>query len=209
MENEALASIIALIVAYFLGSIPAAYLAGRWRKGIDIRQVGTHNMGAMNSFYSLGFLTGLGVLATDIGKGAAALALARWLGSPEWVVLLSGAIAIAGHSFPIWLKFHGGKGGATLIGIFIFLMPWMVAICFPIFLLMLLITRFPTLSYSIGLAAVPFVAWLIYEDGGLVIYSIVMLMLPLLQYIGRMKEIRRKSGNWRHAFMRKNIKDRM
>lgn len=209
MENEVLASIIALILAYFFGSIPAAYLAGRWRKGIDIRQVGTHNMGAMNSFYSLGFMTGLGVLVTDIGKGAAALAVAQWLGAPEWIVLLSGAVAIAGHSFPVWLKFHGGKGGATLIGIFIFLMPWMIAVCFPVFLLILAITRFPTFSYSVGLAAVPFVACLIYGDGWLVVYSIGMLLLPSLQYIRRLKEIRSKAGNWRHAFLRKSIKDRM
>jgi len=119
-----LAIALALILAYLLGSIPAAYLAGRLIKGIDIRQVGTRNMGAMNVFYQIGFLAGLIVLAVDIGKGTAAIALAFWLGTPDIIVLLAGIAAVLGHSFPVWLRFRGGKGGATTIGVLIFLMPW-------------------------------------------------------------------------------------
>jgi glycerol-3-phosphate acyltransferase PlsY len=209
MTDEIGISALALFLAYLLGSIPSAYLAGRIRKGIDIRQVGTHNMGAMNVFYQVGFVPGVLVLITDIGKGVAALALARGLGAPEVTVLLAGAMAIAGHSFPAWLRFRGGKGGATLIGIFFFLMPWALAVWVPVFGLLLLLTRFPTFSYSFTLLTAPFIAWLIYGSGVLVIYSIGMLLLPGLQYIPRLKEIRGKAGNWRHAFLRKSFKDRM
>jgi glycerol-3-phosphate acyltransferase PlsY len=209
MTDEIGITSLALFLAYLLGSIPSAYLAGRLSKGIDIRQVGTHNMGAMNVFYQVGFLPGVLVLITDIGKGVAALALARGLGAPEVTVLLAGALAIAGHSFPVWLRFRGGKGGATLIGIFIFLMPWVLVVWVPIFGLLLLLTRFPTFSYSFTLLTTPFIAWLIYGSGVLVIYSIGMLLLPGLQYIPRLKEIRSRAGNWRHAFLRKSFKDRM
>jgi glycerol-3-phosphate acyltransferase PlsY len=209
MTDEIGISVLALILAYLLGSIPSAYLAGRLRKGIDIRQVGTRNMGAMNVFYQVGFAPGVLVLLADMSKGAAALALARWLGAPDVTVLLAGVAAIAGHSFPLWLKFHGGKGGATLIGIFFILMPWAMAVWVPILGLLLLLTRFPTLSYSLALLTTPFVAWLIYGSGDLVIYSIGMLLLPGLQYIPRLKEMRGKAGNWRAAFLRKSFKDRM
>ncbi len=209
MTDEIGISVLALILAYLLGSIPSAYLAGRLRKGIDIRQVGTRNMGAMNVFYQVGFASGVLVLIADMSKGAAALALARWLGAPDVIVLLAGVAAIAGHSFPLWLKFHGGKGGATLIGIFFILMPWAMAVWLPVLGLLLLLTRFPTLSYSLALLTTPFIAWLIYDSGTLVAYSIGMLLLPGLQYIPRLKEMRGKAGNWRAALLRKSFKDRM
>ena len=208
-DLELLAIALALILAYLLGSIPAAYLAGRLIKGIDIRQVGTRNMGAMNVFYQIGFLAGLIVLVVDIGKGAAAIALAFWLGTPDIIVLLAGIAAVLGHSFPVWLRFRGGKGGATTIGVLIFLMPWGIPIGLALFGLVLLLSRFPTLSYSVALVSFPFVAWLIYHDGVLVAYTIALLLIPALQYIPRVREIRSKSGNWRHAFLRKNLKDRM
>jgi len=208
-DLELLAIALALILAYLLGSIPAAYLAGRLIKGIDIRQVGTRNMGAMNVFYQVGFLAGLIVLVVDIGKGTAAIALAFWLGTPDIIVLLAGIAAVLGHSFPVWLRFRGGKGGATTIGVLIFLMPWGILIGLALFGLVLLLSRFPTLSYSVALVSFPFVAWLIYHDGVLVAYTIALLLIPALQYIPRVKEIRSRSGSWRSALLRKNIKDRM
>lgn len=209
MLNEPLAIAIVLIAAYFLGSIPTAYIVGRLRKGIDIRQVGSRNMGAMNVFYNVGFLYGLLVLLTDVGKGAAAIALARWLEVPIATELIAGAIAVLGHSFPVWLRFRGGKGGAPLIGIFIFLMPLGLAIAFPLFVLLALLTRFPTLSYSLALLTFPFVAWLIYHDGIYVIYSILMLLIPFIRYIPRIKEMRTRGGSWKHVFLRRNVKDRL
>ncbi|MCJ7769136.1 MAG: glycerol-3-phosphate acyltransferase [Dehalococcoidales bacterium] len=209
MLNEPLAIAIGLIAAYFLGSIPTAYIVGRLRKGIDIRQVGSRNMGAMNVFYNVGFLYGLLVLLTDIGKGAAAVALARWLEVPIAAELIAGAIAVLGHSFPVWLRFRGGKGGAPLIGVFVFLMPWGLAIAFPLFALLALLTRFPTLSYSLALLTFPFVAWLIYHDGIYIIYSILMLLIPFIRYIPRIKEMRTRGGSWKHVVLRRNIKDRL
>ncbi len=208
MTNEALSIAIAIIGGYLLGSIPSAYIAGRLKKGIDIREVGSQNMGAMNVFYKVGIVSGLLVLAVDIGKGAAAVALARWLGVPVMVEMLAGATAVIGHGFPVWLKFRGGRGGATLIGVFIFLMPWGIPIGLAIFGLMLLLTRFPTLSYSIALVCFPFVAWLIYHRGDYVAFSLLLLLIPLLRYVPRIKEMRAKSGGWRRLALRKNLKDR-
>ena len=208
MTNEALFIAIAIIGAYLLGSIPSAYIAGRLRKGIDIRQVGSRNMGAMNVFYNVGIVPGLLVLGVDIGKGVAAVTLAHWLVESDLVVFIAGAIAVLGHSFPIWLNFRGGRGGAPLIGALIFLMPWGIPIGLAIFFVLLLLTHFPTLSYSIALLCFPFIAWLIYHNGNYVLYSLLMLLIPLIRYIPRIKEMRTKGGSWSRVIKRRNLKDR-
>ncbi len=208
MENEALAITLSLIGAYLLGSIPSAYLIGRIRKGIDIRKVGSHNMGAMNTFYNVGFFSGLLVLVMDIGKGAAAVALARWLGVSFEMELVAGVFAVIGHNLPVWLKFHGGKGGAPLIGVFFFLMPWGIPIGFGFLGVFMALTRFPTLSYGLALLCYPFVAWLIYHNGSYVLFTCLTLLIPYLRYIPRVIEMRRKGGSWKHVVLRHNLKDR-
>jgi glycerol-3-phosphate acyltransferase PlsY len=208
--------ILATVAGYFIGSIPSAYIAGRIVKGVDIRTIGSHNMGAMNTFYSLGFIPGLMVLATDILKGAAAVALARFLciivtggGTVVIIEMLAGLAAVIGHNYPVWLRFKGGKGGATLIGVIIFLMPWCLPIGFALFLILLAITRFPTLSYGLAMIGFPFVAWLIYHRGDYVIYSAIMLLIPFISYIPRLIEMKSKGGSWSRVIKRNNLKDRL
>jgi glycerol-3-phosphate acyltransferase PlsY len=198
--------IIALVAAYFLGSIPSAYIAGRLKKGIDIRQVGSRNMGAMNSFYNLGPVYGLLVLVADIGKGAATDVV---LGVPQLVEFMAGVMAVLGHNFPVWLKFKGGKGGATAIGVAIFLMPWCLPIGLVFFLLLLALTRVPTISYGIAMVSFPFVAWLKYDRPDYVIFSVMLMLVPFISYIPRLMEMRRKGGSWKRVFSRKSIKDRL
>ncbi len=199
---------LAIIIAYLLGSIPSAYLVGRLRKGTDIREMGTRNMGAMNVFYTIGFWWGLLVLIIDVGKGAAAMGVAIALGVGEVAQFVTGATVVLGHAFPVFLGFHGGKGGATCIGVLCVLMPWGLPIAFGIFCILLLITRFPTLSYSIALIAFPFVGWLIYERWELVVYSVGLLLIPFVRYIPRIREMRDKAGNWGRFFRRKSLEDR-
>ena len=209
MTIEILYIAIAIICAYLIGSFPSAYIAGRLRKGIDIREVGSRNVGAMNVFYKVGFVAGLLVLAVDIGKGAAAVALARWLGVPMLAELFAGVAVVIGHGFPIFLKFRGGRGGATCIGVLVFLMPWGIPFYLAIFGVGLLLTRYPTLSYSVAFLCFPFIAWLIYHSPELVGFSIGILLLPGIKYIPRIKEMRAKGGGWRHVFLRRNLRDRL
>jgi glycerol-3-phosphate acyltransferase PlsY len=199
---------LAIIIAYLLGSIPSAYIVGRMRKGTDIRETGTRNMGAMNVFYSVGFWWGLLVLTTDVGKGAAAVGIAMAFGVPELVEFTAGVMAVLGHAFPVFLRFRGGKGGATCIGVLSVLMPWGLPIAFGIFCALLLITRFPTLSYSVALITFPFVGWLISDRWELVVYSVGLLLIPLVRYIPRIKEMRDKAGNWGRVIRRKSLEDR-
>jgi glycerol-3-phosphate acyltransferase PlsY len=200
---------VTLIGAYLLGSIPTAYIIGKFRKGTDIRKVGSKNMGAMNVIYNVGFWWGALVLAIDIGKGVVAMVIAKVLNIPELAYYATGVVVILGHNFPVFLKFRGGKGGATAVGVLSFLMfPFGFLIGLAVFVLLMLITRFPTLSYGIGLLSFPFVGWLHYHNGNWVIFSAIVVAIPFIRYIPRLKEIYKKAGNLGHAIRRKNLKDR-
>ncbi|HXZ94974.1 MAG TPA: glycerol-3-phosphate acyltransferase [Dehalococcoidia bacterium] len=209
--------IIAIIIGYLLGSFPSAYLASRLRKGIDIRKVGSRNMGAMNVFYEVGPLDAALVTLADLGKGVGAILLVRWLLNitPTWPFdFLTGAAAVMGHIFPIFLKFRGGKGAATAIGVLIFLMPWAVPFLAVVFFITVFITRNPTFSYSLLLIVFPLVAGFIYVDHykqplALVFYSIGLGVFLGLQYIPRVKEMHSKAGgDWRKVFRRRSLKER-
>jgi len=209
MTINTLITVLAIIFAYLIGSFPSAYVAGRLFKGIDIRQAGSRNMGAMNAFYTLGFWQGMLVLAVDVGKGAAAVALVRWLGEPLIVQLLAGAAVVIGHGFPAFLNFRGGRGGATCIGVLVFLMPWGIPVYLAIFGLGLLTTHYPTLSYSVAFLCFPLIAWLRYHSPELIIFSIALVLLPGIKYLPRVAEMRQKAGSWRHVVLRKDLKDRL
>jgi glycerol-3-phosphate acyltransferase PlsY len=201
--------IAAFIAAYLLGSIPSAYIAGRLTKKIDIRNVGSHNMGAMNSFYNLGKGVGIMVLATDILKGIAAVALADLvLDIPNLYIFICGFIVVLGHNYPVWLKFKGGKGGATAIGAIIYFIPWAIPIVLTIFLILTVITKFPTLSYGIAMVSFPFVAWLVYDRPDYILYTALLILVPFLSYIPRIKEMKARGGSWKRVIKRKNLQDR-
>ncbi len=213
--------VIAIIIGYLLGSFPSAYLAGRLRKGIDIREVGSKNMGAMNVYYEVGRLDAALVTLADLGKGVVAILLVRWAsGNPlispfDFLTGLTGAAAVIGHIFPVFLKFRGGKGGATAIGTLIFLMPWAVPFLLIVFVIALFVTRNPTFSYSLLLIVFPFVAGFIYVDHygeplALVFYSIGLGVFLGLQYIPRLKEMHSKTGgDWRKVIRRRSLKERL
>jgi glycerol-3-phosphate acyltransferase PlsY len=103
--------------AYLLGSLPTGYLVVRLVKGIDIRQVGTKNVGALNTYQQVGVWGGLLVLFVDAGKGALAVLVPGWIGAPEWVLFLTTPLVVVGHNWTVFLRFRGGKGAATIFGI--------------------------------------------------------------------------------------------
>jgi glycerol-3-phosphate acyltransferase PlsY len=200
---------IAIICAYLLGSIPSAYIAGRLKKGIDIRTVGSKNMGSLNVYYELGLKEAVPVLLTDVGKGIGAILLARWLGVSLAFQLLAGLAAVAGHSFPVFLKFRGGKGGATTLGILLFLMPKAIPFFIAIALVALIVTRNFTFCYGVAFVLFPFVAWLIYHSEPLIYFSIGLPTFVGIKYIPRVKEMHmRTAGSWHRVIKRSSLKER-
>jgi acyl phosphate:glycerol-3-phosphate acyltransferase len=129
--------------AYLLGAVPASYLAGRWSQGIDLRDHGSGNLGATNTFRVLGARVAAPVMVFDVLKGTLPVVLfPRWDGSGAWVWALAyGAAAIVGHVVPVYTRFRGGKGVATSAGVFLALAPLQLGIGLPVWLLVLRATR--------------------------------------------------------------------
>jgi glycerol-3-phosphate acyltransferase PlsY len=148
------------LIAYLLGSIPFGYLIVRWQKGIDVRSTGSGSTGATNVMRNLGIVGFVATFVLDVGKGVVAVLLASRLtaGDPRWIALASVA-AVLGHCFPVWLKFRGGKGVATGVGVFIALAPVQVALVLVIFAIIVAIWRYISLGSIIATAAFPFLVY--------------------------------------------------
>ncbi|MEA3246736.1 MAG: glycerol-3-phosphate 1-O-acyltransferase PlsY [Gemmatimonadota bacterium] len=164
--NDSAAAALTLAGAYVAGSIPSAYLAGRWLRGIDLRTVGSGNLGATNVYRELGLAPALVVLVVDALKGAAPALLApRLVGASgnaaTWWALGCGAVAILGHARPVFLLWKGGgKGIATAAGVFLAVTPVAMLAAFVAFLAVVTATRYVSLASLIGAAVVPVAEWL-------------------------------------------------
>jgi glycerol-3-phosphate acyltransferase PlsY len=176
-------SILAIIIAYLLGAIPFAYIAGRLKKGVDIRNMGGGNVGTTNALREIGTGTGLLVFAGDVLKGVLAILVAQWLGVSIIIVFIAGLAAVIGHNWSVFIKFGGGKGGATVIGIFLALAPVATAIAFGIMLIVAFLTSNLRLSMMAGFIALPFILWGFGEPGNIIAYSVVLPILVGLRII--------------------------
>jgi glycerol-3-phosphate acyltransferase PlsY len=155
-----------IIAAYLIGSIPTAYWIGKIFFNIDIREHGSKNMGASNSFRVMGAVWGIVVLLIDMGKGMAAVQLAlavqpsSWLGTElTFWKLIFGLAAVAGHIFPIFAGFRGGKGVATLFGVVIAIQPWTALISVGAFLIVVFLTKYISLGSIIAVVVFAACVW--------------------------------------------------
>ena len=135
--------VVALLCAFALGSIPTAYIAGRALSGLDIRSVGSGNPGTMNAVQHLGKAVGLTVLGVDAGKGILAVVIAQQMSVTDTWVYLSAFAVTMGHNFTPVLKFRGGKGAATVLGISAFMLWQITALSAAFGLVILVIVRHP------------------------------------------------------------------
>ena len=164
-------NITALILAYLIGSIPSAVWVGRTFYGIDVREYGSGNAGATNTFRVLGKNAGIPVLIMDIAKGFLAVKLATIFGnypqeSQQYVnfKLVLGISALIGHIFPIYVGFRGGKGVATLLGILSAVHPQAAAVCAGVFTLMLLSSHYVSLSSISAAITYPIVMMFVFHE---------------------------------------------
>lgn len=152
--SETTLGILLVALAYLSGSVPYGYVLARLVAGVDVRQVGSGNIGATNAARAGGKALGVVVLVLDVLKAVVPLLAARWLlaGSPRadpWVTAVAVA-AFAGHVFPVWLRFRGGKGVATGLGIFLVLAPWAALAGLVAYAALYAITRISSLGSLVG-----------------------------------------------------------
>lgn len=150
--------ILVIVIGYLLGSVSFSYIITHLFKGVDIRKHGTKNAGATNVFLVVGTFAGILTLIGDIVKGTVAVLLAQFLFMPEYIVILAGISAIIGHCFSIFLKFKGGKGMATTIGMFIPLIPTELIVALLIWIFLIFLLKRLSLSGIIALTFLPFLA---------------------------------------------------
>lgn len=169
---------LVLLGAYLLGSIPAAYIVGRLVAGVDIRQLGDGNVGARNTFKSVGKRAGLAVALVDVGKGALAVALARRFAVTEEMALLAGVCVVLGHDFSVFLRFQGGQGMATTVGVLGVLFPQETAVGLVALAAVYVLTRNWDLSCGIGLGLLVIAMWVAGQSAVRVLYATI--LLPII-----------------------------
>ncbi|MFN8248549.1 MAG: glycerol-3-phosphate 1-O-acyltransferase PlsY [Ferruginibacter sp.] len=189
--------LLLIIIAYLIGSIPTALIISKKYFGIDIRDYGSGNMGATNTFRVLGSKYGTVVMAIDMLKGMAAVGLYNFL--PHYLsneldrtnfMIGLGSAAVVGHIFPIFANFKGGKGVATLFGMVLAVQPVIAISCVGVFLLVLYLTRYVSLSSILGAIMLPVsVLWIWNEHE--VMYRVFALLVAFLVIITHQKNIGR------------------
>ena len=180
---------IIIVLGYFLGSIPTAYIAGHVLRGVDIRQVGDENMGAANAFRQLSRKAGVAVGLIDAGKGALAILIAQAASIPQLAIFSAGAAAVIGHNWPVFIGFRGGRGESTTIGALLTLVTQPMLLVAGPAVLTLIIKKNVTLASAILFIPLPVICWLTGTPGPLIAYSVA---LPSLVGFTHFLRVRRK-----------------
>lgn len=216
--------IIVAIIAYLLGSIPFGYILVRLFRKQDVRTIGSGNIGATNVARSGAKGLGIATLILDAAKGYAAVAIARyiaitglrwglqesWDGLSEiarakyfWssggtLMAIAAIFAILGHMHPIWLKFKGGKGVATGVGVFLAIAPMAVGLVLAIFIIIVWFSRYVSLGSIIATAAFPVFAWLLYRNTTSSLVFVAAALVALLIIAKHHQNIRRLLSGTEH-----------
>lgn len=193
---------IKVLLAYLLGSLMGSLLIGRLR-GTDIRQQGSQNPGATNAWRTQGAVFGLAVLGIDIGKGVLAALWLPGLALPgvsdvasPWLPFACGLAAILGHVYPLFFGFNGGKGAATLAGIYACLLPTAALFGAGAWLVTLLITGMVGLSTILAAAMITVITWIQMPDlGPAVIFAVLTLLLVLYTHRENIRRMRLGNEN--------------
>lgn len=171
------------LAAYLLGSIPTAYIVVRWFKGVDIRRVGSRNVGALNTLHQVGIWGALVVLAADAGKGALAVLIPGLLGTPGWVAYLTAILAVAGHNWPVFLGFRGGKGVAAIFGISLVILPQLTLIALGPAMLLALLTRNMIIAIGAGFIIVDTLTVVTHQGSGKAALCLALTLLAVGAYV--------------------------
>lgn len=196
--------LLALLIAYFLGAIPFGYLIVKLTKGTDVRSSGSGNIGATNVLRTTGRALGTVTLLLDIAKGFAAVWIAAKLtGDSTFWISLAALAVMAGHAFPIFLRFQGGKAVASFVGAFLYLTPLPLLAVLLLFIAAVAVTRYISLGSIVAAAAFPFGVWMILHPGWpVVLAAFVAAAFIIYRHRSNLKRLRNGTENrfaWRKS----------
>jgi acyl phosphate:glycerol-3-phosphate acyltransferase len=195
-------NILILLAAYLLGSIPFSVIIGKLFYNTDVRQYGSGNPGATNMLRTLGPKAGLIVLILDIAKGIAAVFLAHLMENNGELSLqelesITGACAIAGHIFPVFLSFKGGKGVATAVGVIYAIQPLFGVIATLLFIVILVTTRYVSLGSILAAAIYPVLNVIFYKEStkGVLIFAIALALVIIIKHKANIQRLLKGGEN--------------
>ena len=174
--------LVLVAVAYLLGSIPFGVLVSRAQGGVDIRRVGSGNIGATNVLRAVGKGAAAFTLLADVGKGALPVALGRWLGVATPVLATIALAAVGGHLYPVFARFRGGKGVATSLGVVLVSMPAVGGLLLLIWLAVATLSRYSSLASLTASAALPILTWVLDGRPAMLALSGVLLALVVFRH---------------------------
>ena len=189
--------------AYILGSVPTAYILVRSVKGEDIRDVGSRNVGALNVYRQVGAGAGLAVLLVDTAKGVVAVAGPRLMGLDDWVLFITTPLVVAGHNWPVFLNFRGGKGAAAIFGISLVIVPWLTVITAGPSILVMLLLRNVVLGAALGFILLNILLWVTGQGAQQVGLCLLLTALVTGTYLLNVREhifSSIKARQWRQLF---------
>ena len=211
---DILLGILAVVAGYLIGGFPSAYIVTKVVTNKDIRTIGTGhtgrgNVGTRNVFVNVGKIPGIVVAILDILKGVFAVFLARWLldrsglvASDEHVaalfVLGAGLAAVIGHIWPVYIRFKGGAGLATSLGVLAVIMPQDLALALIIAIVLIFVTRNVLLSVNLSLISVPLWAWFHQYRWTLVVFPLVLLVIMFSHFLPNIIAEYKKAGSVRN-----------
>ena len=176
-----------VLLGFLLGSFPTAYVIGRWRRGIDIRGLGSGNPGATNIGREVGIAAGVLVLAVDSAKGAIAIVVGQRLGVPDTTLYFTALTAVLGHNFSPFMKFRGGKGAATVLGISMLMLWQITAISGAIGVFVLAISRHAVLAMAAVFIALNALTIVTGQPVGQIVLCMVLSLLVAGTHFGRQR----------------------
>ena len=180
---------LTLLLGYLTGSLPFAFLLAR-PAGVDLRVAGSGNVGAANVLRTAGARRAALVMILDVAKGVLAVAIAQFANAGSATIAATGAAAVLGHVYPVWLRFHGGKGVAVAVGVFAMLAPLATVIVIALFLLVVRVTRFISLGSVAATVALPPAAWLTGAPPIVVVTAMATASLIVFRHRGNISRLR-------------------
>ena len=189
-------AILLFAIGYLVGTIPFALLLARGAAGTDVRRVGSGNVGAANVFRTTRTSVALAVMALDIAKGCAVVLFAERMGAGEAARVATGFAAVAGHIYPVWLKFRGGKGVATACGVFGVLSPVATVVAASAFVAVVCVTRYVSLGSMVATVLLPPLAYLTEAPGPVTIGALAVATLIVYRHRSNLAQLQ-AGTEWR------------
>jgi len=194
-----MSALLVVLIAYLLGAIPFGYVLVRWKTGGDVRASGSGNIGATNVLRTSGRAAGIATLLLDIGKGYLAVWIAGKMTQNDPLWMSAAALAVmAGHAYPVFLRFQGGKAVASYVGAFLCLTPWSLAAVLVVFVAAVAWTLYISLGSIVGSATFPLAAWILVKaPPPVILASVIAGAFIIYRHSGN---IRRLNAGTEHKF---------